>query len=341
MLHLRFWGAALLVVLSACGGNEHAADSPAAASMSPADAREFIAQIQRERGMAIDRTPVTSMEQLFDAIGDDQVGRFASAEQLVAGKPGIDALSLHATIELAWSDDFITFARILDELQKHAAFEVKRLSTKRESGASLTEAEGQNLEQNKKNAAFDAKAKLALDVLAQEHLQIAISVVDQAVRQFPRELPTYRVAAYSALLSREWPIFDTAMSWFEGVERKDAGLVYLRALEALNRRRVPMDATALLREALRLHPKMVRAQAKLVLAEDGIDARYREFENLRAVAPQHPMVALLGQSITSDYQLSSSFRDAQAARQAPAAIGTGTLQNPPNPPDPPNAPDAH
>ncbi len=301
--------------------------------MSPADARDFIAEAQRERGIAVERTPVTSMEQLFQALSDDQIGRFESAEQLVAGKPGIDALSLHATIELAWCDDFVTFARILEELRKHADFEVKRLSTKRESGLSLNEAERKSLEQNQKNAAFNAKAKLALEVLAREHLQLAVGVVDQAVRQFPKELPTYRVAAYSALLSREWPTFDTAMSWFEGAETKDAGLVYLRALEALNRRRVPKDATALLREALRLNPNMVRAQAKLVLAEDGIDARYREFEKLRAVAPQHPMVSLLGRSITSDYQLSSSFRQAAAAHQPPAAVGTPAAPELPAAPD--------
>jgi hypothetical protein len=84
---------------------------------------------------------------------------------------------------------------------------------------------------------------------------------------------------------------------------------------------VRKDASALFRESLRLNPKMVRAQAKLVLAEDGIDATYAEFEKLRAVAPQHPMVSIWGPSITSDYELSSSFREARAARQ-PAVDGT-------------------
>jgi len=325
MLPFRFWsgiGSALLFALAACASGERPAGSASGASMSPSDAQAFIAEIQRERGIAIDTSPVTNMQQLLEALGDDQVGRFSSAEQLVAGKPGLDALTLHATIQLAWSDDFTTFARILGELGKRADFESKRLSEKRDSGLGLSDAEAKNLEQAHKNAAFDGKAKLALEVLAQGHLKTAGDVVDQALRQFPKDPLTYRVAAYLSLLSREWPNFDAAMSWFVETEEKDAGLVYLRALEQLNRRRVPKNATALLREALRLHPQMVRAQAKLVLSEDGIDATYAEFEKLRAVAPRHPMVSILGPSITSDYELSSSFRQARAARQPPASIGT-------------------
>jgi len=332
MDHLRFWGAAgsrrlaalaALVVLASCATGGHAADSPAADSMSPSEAQAFIAEVTRARGIAVDQTPVSNMEQLFQVLAGDQVGRFASAEQLVAGKPGIEALTTHATIELAWSDDFTTFSRILDELAQRAVFEVKRLNTKRESGRALTAAEASALEQNQKNAAFDAKAKLALSVLAQVHLHAGQGVVYEALRQFPKEPMTYRVAAYLSLLSREWPDFDAAMSWFVDSEKKDAGLVYLRALEALNRRRVPQEATALLREALRLNPNMVRAQAKLVLGEGDIDATHREFERLREVAPQHPMVAIWGPSITSDYELSVSFRQAEAARQLPASIGVG------------------
>jgi hypothetical protein len=331
MDHSRFRGAlglALLITLLGCGGSTHSADSPAAAEMTPTDAQAFIAQIQRERSIAVDQSPVRDMEQLLQVVSEDQVGRFSSAEQLVAGKPGIEALALHATIELAWSDDFTAFARILDELRKRAEFEVKRLKTKRESGRGLTDAESKDLEKNQKNAAFDTKARLALSVLAEVHLHNAGVVVDQALLQFPNDPMTYRVAAYLSLLSREWPDFDTAMSWFADSETKDAGLVYLRALEALNRRRVPAAATALFREALRLDPKMVRAQAKLVLSEEGIDATYREFEKLRADAPKHPMVSLLGPSITSDYELSASFRQALATQQPPTSLGTGAPEQP-------------
>jgi hypothetical protein len=81
---------------------------------------------------------------------------------------------------------------------------------------------------------------------------------------------------------------------------------------------VRKDAARLLRNALQLNPKMARAQAKLMLVEEGIDAKYAEFEKLKVLAPQHPIVWIAGPSITSDYELSSSFQKARAARQ-PAA----------------------
>lgn len=318
----------LLFALSGCGGSAQSADSPSASAMSPSEARSFIAEVTRARGIAIDTTPVTNMDQLLEALAADQVGRFSSAEQLVAGKPGIEALALHASIELAWSDDLITFARILEEQGKRAQFEVNRLRTKRDSSLPLTDAENKALEQSEKNAAFDAKAQIALEVLAAERLHVASGIVDQTLRQFVKNPLTYRGAAYFSLLSREWPNFDAAMTWFTEAEGKDAGLVYLRGFEALKRRRLPAQASALFQEALRLDPKQARAQAKLVLCATDIDARYAEFEKLRAAAPQHPLVSLLGPSITSDYEISSSFRRARAARAAPLLPETDTLVPP-------------
>ena len=195
-----------------------------------------------------------------------------------------------------------TLALILDELGKRADVEVKRLNARRESGSALTDAEAKDLEQNQKNAEFDAKAKQALETLAHDHLQAAGQVVAEARRQFPKDPMTYRVVAYHALLSSEWLAFDSAIGWLKDSEATDAGLVYLRALESLSRFAVRKDAAVLLRKALQLKPKLARAQAKLMLVEDGIDAKYAEFELLKKLAPQHPIVWLAGPSITSDYR---------------------------------------
>jgi len=289
--------------------------------MSSSDAQAFITEVQRQRGVPTRHPPVSSIDELLEVLASDHVQRFQDAELLVAGKPGIDAMALHATIELAWSDDFSTLSLILNELRKRAEVEVKRLETKRESGTALSDAEAKELEQNQKNAAFNAKARGALEVLAQDHLRAAGQVVSEAKRQFPKDALTYRVTAYHALLSSDWLAFDAAMGWLKSEEAKDAGLVYLRALESLSRFAVRKDAAALLRKTLEINPKMARAQAKLTLVEDGIDSKYAEFEKLKGLAPQHPIIWIAGPSITSDYELSSSFRKARAARQ-PAAVET-------------------
>jgi hypothetical protein len=326
-------GLSLLVALSGCAGSANSADAASTSSMSSSDAQAFIADVQKQRGVPAQQAPVNSIDELLEVLASDQVQRFSDAERLVAGKPGVDATALHATIELAWSDDFSTLALILGELKKRADVEVTRLETKRDSGSALSDAERKDLEQNEKNAEFDANAKAALEVLAQDHLRAAGQVVAEAKRQFPKDPLTYRVLAYYALLSSDWLTFDAAIGWLKDSEAKDAGLIYLRALESLSRFAVRKDAAKLLRNALQINPKMARAQAKLMLVEDGIDAKYAEFERLKALVPQHPVVWIAGPSIASDYELSSSFRKAQAARQpgsvdAPAAPATAPAPSP-------------
>ncbi|HKO46821.1 MAG TPA: hypothetical protein VJV79_03810 [Polyangiaceae bacterium] len=340
----RFWpavGLSLLLAASGCASGTNASGAASPGSMSSSDAQEFVAEVQRQRGLPA-HPPVSSIDELLEVLASDQVERFRDAEKLVAGKPGVDALTLHASLELAWSDDFTTLALVLDELGKRADVEVTRLNTRRESAGTLSDAEAKELEQNEKNAKFAAKAKQALAVLAQDHLRAAGLVVAEARRQFPKDPMTYRVVAYHALLSGEWLEFDAAIGWLKDSEAKDAGLTYLRALESLSRFAVRKDAAVLLRNALQLNPKMARAQAKLMLVEDGIDARYAEFEKLKLVSPQHPIVWLAGPSLTSDYELSASFRKARAARQT-AAVEAPAAPSPaaPSPAAPAAAVPAH
>jgi len=322
-------GLSLLVVLSGCAGGANSADTASAASMSSSDAKAFIAEVQQQRGVATQHPPVSSIDALLEVLASDQVQRFPDAELLVAGKPGIDAMALHATLEQAWSDAFTTLSLILNELRKRADVELKRLETKRDSGTALSEAETKALEQNQKNAEFDAKAKAALEVLAQEHLRAAGQVVAEAKRQFPKDMLTYRVSAYQALLSGDWLAFDAAMGWLKDSETTDAGLIYLRALESLSRFAVRKDAATLLRSCLQVNPKLARAQAKLMLVEEGSDAKYAEFEKLKGLAPQHPIIWIAGPSITSDYELSSSFRKAREARQPGAPVAPAPAAAPP------------
>jgi len=307
----------LILAASGCASGANSAAASSAAAMSSSDAQAFVAEVQQQRGLPA-AAPVNSIEELLEVLASDQVQRFRSAEQLVAGKPGIDAMSLHASLELAWSDDFSTLALILTELAKRADVEVKRLQTKRDSGTPLSDTEAKDLEQNQKNLEFNIKGKAALEVLAQDHLRAAEQVVLEAKRQFPKDPMTYRVVAYYALLSGQWLEFDAAIAKLKDEEAKDAGLIYLRGLEALSRFAVRKDAAARFRAALQINPKMARSQAKLTLVEPEIEAKYAEFEKLQSLAPQHPIVWLAGPSIKSDYELSTAFKKARAAQGAEA-----------------------
>jgi hypothetical protein len=60
---------------------------------------------------------------------------------------------------------------------------------------------------------------------------------------------------------------------------------------------------------------MVRAQAKLVLVQEGMDAKYAALQKLQAMAPSHVIVNIAGPSITREYDNSISLERARLAEQ--------------------------
>jgi tetratricopeptide (TPR) repeat protein len=314
---LTFAALVFAAALGGCASGTPAADSPSQGGMSSADARTFIAEVQKERGMT-PGAPVSSMEQFLEVLDADDLSRFESASAFVAGKPGIDAMTLHAALELSWSDACTTVARIAEELGKREAVEVKRLTEQRDSGRTFTDAQGKELERLEKSVAFLAKAREALDVLAKDHLDTALGPVNEALRQFPKDRRTYRVAAFYYLLAGDWEKFDTAAAWLEEGADKDAGVVYIRALETLRRFAIKKEARERLRAVLAINPKLVRAQAKLVLLEEGVAERHAELEKLRALSPKHPVVSIAGPEITSEYEMAAAVEKARGPAASPA-----------------------
>jgi hypothetical protein len=302
---------------------------PEQETMAPADARAFLAKVQKERGVP-EGAPVANMDELLDVIASDDTRRFDSASRLLDGKPGIDALVIHGTVELVWSDALSTVADIVEEQGKRADANQVRLQQQADAGRKLSSDQEKELDQAKKDVAFDAKAKTALDVLAKDHLQTAGDIVNEALRQFPEDGRTYRVAAYYYLLAGDWAHFDVSMTWLKSSEKTEARLQYLRGMESLRRYEIQKDANAFFHEALRLDPKLVRAQAKLVFTETGIDSIHTELDNLRKLAPHHPVVTIAGPSIDSEYGTAAAFAHARDARapSTPSAATAPTVAAP-------------
>jgi len=318
-----------LLALEGCGGSGHEPEVPDGPHMTAAEARAFIAQVQKDRGTTPETGGVTNMEQLLDVVLRDDIGRFDQAAALVAGKPGIDAMSTHATIELSWSDGYSTVGAVVEERRKRADAELRRMKQEKDSGRAFTDAETKQLEKAEKEADFEMQAHAALDILAKDHLQTAGSVVRELIRQFPTDPRTRRVAAFYYLLSENYADFDMAMKRLEANESTDATLQYVRAVESLRRYGIKKDANAFLRAALALNPNLVRAQAKLVLTETNTEGAYAEFEKLRAVAPRHPIVSIAGPAIVSEYETSTALQRARESRQLPptgAPPPAGALQ---------------
>ncbi|MET0591863.1 MAG: hypothetical protein ABW133_04135 [Polyangiaceae bacterium] len=314
----RLAAMAVALWVAACGGS--APPPPKSGStipMTPAEARAYLSEVQVQRGLPLPQhAPVTSMDELVAIISTDNVSRFGDAVEFVQGKPGIDAITLHAAIELAWSDSYSTVAALAEEFGKRAKIEEDRLKKQRDEGKVFTNSETRTLEQASAEAATLDRTKRALRVLADDHLRAASVPVGECLRQFERDPKSFRVAAFYYLLAADWPSFDKAMSRYEHYEG-DAGIQYLRALESLKRYGVRKDARDQLDDALRIDPRMVRAQAKLVLIEDGIDEMNAELQKLREMNPTHLIVGIAGPSIKREYDFSTSLSRAKAAQSTP------------------------
>jgi len=285
--------------------------------MSVADARALLEDVQAKNGLPPARpVEVTSVDELLGILNGDEMERFGDAARFVEGKPGIDALTLDAIVELAWSDGLSTVASIGDDLSKRAAVEVERLGEKQKSGRDFTAADAKMLEDARNDVSELTKIRAALQVLSADHLSAGDGRVKEALRQFPDDRRTHRVGAYAHLLRADWAEYDLSMSWFEGEKAStDAGIQYLRAMEALKRFGTRDEARGFLENALRLNPKLVRAQATLVLAQDDIGAKYAELQKLRKMAPRHPVCIIAGPTIDREYAFSTSLSGAREAEQ--------------------------
>jgi tetratricopeptide (TPR) repeat protein len=282
--------------------------------MTAEEARDVVAELQAQRGVKPKPPqPVASAEQLLDIVMRDDVDRFEDAARYLEGKGGVDAITMSATVELLWSDAFGTVALVARELGRRAEVEVSRLQTKQDSGREFTSDDKHRLEQANGRVEVNAKAEMALGVLSREHLASGSEIAREALRQFPDDERTYRVAAFYYLSTGTWGRYDDCMAFFKDVEQDDAGLLYLRALEALRRRSASDEARGWLKRALGINPRLVRAQAKLVLIQDDIGASYAELTRLEAVAPGHPVVRITGPLIKSEYELSQSFERARGS----------------------------
>jgi hypothetical protein len=309
-LPARKWLAVgIALTLAGCHTSAPAADQAASHGMNPAEARAFMTEIQAKRGVPpAKRATVTSMEELVSILSRDDVERFEDAARFVEGRPGIDALTLHATIELAWSDALLTAASVAEEFGKRATLEADRLRKKRNSSREFTPADENALEQVGKEALMLTTTREALLVLAKDHLQAASIPVSEALRQFERDPRSHRVAAFYHLLRADWMKYDDAMAWFERQQvPPDAGILYLRAIESWRRYGVRSDARTFLEQALEQDPKMVRAQAKLALMGEEI----ADLQKLQTMAPSHIIMSIAGPTIWREHEIAMSLARAR------------------------------
>jgi hypothetical protein len=234
---------------------------------------------------------------------------------------GVEGLSVRATIELMSADIYATVAQLVEELARCADQEGTRLGEKKASGIELTKEEEGELKEARETNERLMKAGRALTVLAEEHRTAGGSLAQEAIKQYPQAPEGYHAAAYYYLLEMDWLRYDDMMQSLQGANIDDAGMSYFRGLESLYRNMDEEQAGQHLREALEKNPRLVRAQAVLVLVQEEIDGRHAELLKLKTMKPDHPIVSIAGPAIESEYRVALAVRGARApAESAPSEV---------------------
>jgi hypothetical protein len=303
----------LALVLGACASNKSSTDDGSTIgkgidveTMRPPEAAQVVREFQKAYGIdpvAPPGTPVTSMAQVLEIIRGDRLPEFEEARRFAAGRQGAEALTLRAYLDLSYAGALMTAAWILEEERRQDLTELRQLSQARPledpAGAEKDAARAGKL---KAKTADLRKVVRALRVLSEEPLRSGADLAEQAIRQDPKAQLAYLANANYFRLRGSWLEFDRMMRYAEEGTGNPPVRTYLRAMEAFERYVDPTRCEKLLKQTLAERPDFVRAQANLVLVDEGTVAKHEELQRLKAMSPNHLVVRLAGPMIEEEFK---------------------------------------
>ena len=315
------WVFLLALVVGACASSKSSTNDGSTIakdvdveSMRPPEAAQVVREFQQAYGippLPAPDTPVTSMAQVLEIIRGDRLPEYEAARRFAAGRQGPEALTLRAYLDLSYAGALMTAAWILEEERRQDLTELRQLTQARpledNEGAQADQARAGKL---KAKTADLRKVVRALRVLSEEPLRSGSDLAEQAIRQDPKAQLAYYANANYFRLRGQWLEFDRMMGYGKDGEGDPPIHTYLRAMEAYERYVDPARCEQLLKETLAKRPDFVRAQANLVLIDEGTEAKYEELQALKAMSPTHLVVRLAGPMIEDEYKTSKELNTA-------------------------------
>jgi len=311
----------LMFLLSACASSKSSTSDGSTIgkgidveTMRPPEAAQVVREFQQAYGIPpvpAPDTPVTSMAQVLEIIRGDRLPEFEEARRFASGRQGAEALTLRAYLDLSYAGALMTAAWILDEERRQDLTELRQLTMARpleeNQGAKEDKARAAKL---KAKTADLRKVVRALRVLSEEPLRSGSDLAEQAIRQDAKAQLAYLANANYFRLRGHWLEFDRMMRYADEGEEDPPVRTYLRAMEAFERYVDPAKCEQLLKETLAKRPDFVRAQANLVLVDEGTEAKHEELQALKQMSPTHLVVRLAGPMIEQEFKTAQELNSA-------------------------------
>ena len=256
------------------------------------------------------KATVKSIDDAVRLLQNDETTKFNASLEYLSELPGPDALALRCLTEVSWADSQRTLTAIFHEFGKRAENELRLLESRQQEG-SLNEAELRRKKKNETIAEDYSKGEKATNTLSRYHADNAESLCEESLRQDPEQLIALEAMALVYGLDRRWADYDLAMRKLEAGNTRAPILDYIRGFESYSRFDTYDQARLLLMQALSKAPKLVKAQAKLLVVQDDIPGAYEELQRLKVMAPHHPVVILTKKVIEEEYQVRQSLASRQ------------------------------
>jgi len=272
---------------------------PAPAELTYEQAQNVVASIAVRRAVRkaeLQNDPLgtpKSLEDVLEVLRRDQQEFFPGALAFAATQEGPKALALRAQIELAWGESELILEQMLTRTATRLREDLSRLEVKRRAGG-LNPEETAALESLRETLTDLAGVSEALLRVGAEHVSAGATLAQQVIAAAPDDYQGYRVAADYFRVRGEWDRFDEMMAKLDATNPRSNGGLFLRGVEALQRKHDTATAELYFLQALEKDPKFARAQAQVALARAGRPEAQLELKRLADISPHHQLVRWMG-----------------------------------------------
>jgi hypothetical protein len=296
-------GALLLLALLMLAGCASAKPPPDCASKSVGislpEAEATVAAAAHDLPHLNDAEPLKqpkSLDDVEEILKRDDVELFPAGVAFAATLQDTRASALRAQIELAWGEALEMTADLFGAVETFERSYLRDLEARNASGE-IKAAEIDDLVKLRHFMSKRADLREALGRIAAEHVGKGAVLAREIIAASPESYLGYRLAADYYRLRGNWPQFDQMVKKIEATNPASNGLVFLKAMNEIQRAGHVAPGSDLLRQALQKDPKFVRAESELVLASLTLADASKELKTLQKLSPHHQLVIWVGPAI--------------------------------------------
>lgn len=255
-------------------------------------ARDRVARFQMEHFSLMGEKLRSKSKSASDALSilrSDNIGLFPRGVELAKRQGGMEGATLEAQVEIAWGESQVVLSKFLGRVLEQLRPRLVALEVKYEAEA-LTARESRELIDLRKT--FDEYGSLveSLVITANDHYLRGADVARRIIRDYPEAYQGYRVLADYYRITQDWTKFDEMVAKIEARNPDSVGLLFLRGVEARDRKGDDNQAKSYLEQALWRDQLFVRARVHLLLTQSSDEGVDRQYELLRRASPYHQIV---------------------------------------------------